>query len=336
MVTLFLSGLTLWLGAYLCNRRPLHGRFLLQIALLWLVAAGMALDSLVRADFALHPLWGVVSIIALSSGLWLAYQEARAKGDAFWIPLLRAFDGAALTAVLFGLQIAIFAGALPNVPSVAVFALLYGVTAAAILTQTLSGRVQTFFDAFAFAFLPVLTRQRMQQTRSELREAMDEVPKAPPPMTALAALDEAGFARLTRRALSSMTDLPKLAISPLIELPIIEQRLSERGARRDALERTVELKRLLIEMIVRLKPESEAAFGTTSEWRHYNALYFPYVAGIKPYTRLNGEAEALAPEQRQALDWFQQQVPERTLYNWQGAAARLIAQELRQQVISQN
>jgi hypothetical protein len=35
------------------------------------------------------------------------------------------------------------------------------------------------------------------------------------------------------------------------------------------------------------------------------------------------------PAARQALDWFRASVPERTLHNWQNAAARLVAQDLR-------
>jgi hypothetical protein len=33
-----------------------------------------------------------------------------------------------------------------------------------------------------------------------------------------------------------------------------------------------------------------------------------------------------------ALEWLQISVPERTLHNWQNAAARLIAQDLREQL----
>ena len=36
----------------------------------------------------------------------------------------------------------------------------------------------------------------------------------------------------------------------------------------------------------------------------------------------------LEPAAREALTWFQSQVPERTLHNWQNAAAKLIARDL--------
>ena len=147
----------------------------------------------------------------------------------------------------------------------------------------------------------------------------------------LAALDEAEFAHLTRRALSHFGDLPRLAASPLTGLPLIDERLAVRGAGDDALERAAELKGLLAESIARLKPRAGGDFGTSDEWRHYNALYFPYVAGLKPYSRRAAPA-GLDPAARQALGWFRADVPERTLYNWQTAAAKLVARDLRARV----
>jgi hypothetical protein len=38
--------------------------------------------------------------------------------------------------------------------------------------------------------------------------------------------------------------------------------------------------------------------------------------------------EDLDAEDRRALQWFVTQVPERTLHNWQNAAARLVAADL--------
>ena len=74
----------------------------------------------------------------------------------------------------------------------------------------------------------------------------------------------------------------------------------------------------------------QGEFGTADAWRYYNALYYPYVAGLKPYSR-RAIHDDLDPAAGQALAWFQAQVPERTLYNWQTAAARLVAQNLREQ-----
>ena len=96
------------------------------------------------------------------------------------------------------------------------------------------------------------------------------------------------------------------------------------------LERAAELKAILAESIARLKPRERSDFGTTDAWRYYNALYFPYVVGLKPYSRRPG-TNHLDPVARQALDWFAAMVPERTLHNWQNAAAKLVAQDVRRQ-----
>jgi hypothetical protein len=111
---------------------------------------------------------------------------------------------------------------------------------------------------------------------------------------------------------------------------VVERRLAARGASGGALERAAELKALLRESIARLKPDSPADFGTSDEWRYYNALYFPYVAGIRPYSS-RARTRHKDPAAREALRWFREAVPERTLYNWQTAAAKLVAEDLRSQ-----
>src|SRR5690606_3631744 len=95
------------------------------------------------------------------------------------------------------------------------------------------------------------------------------------------------------------------------------------------LERAHLLKALLVESILRLKPYSDKDFDSSDDWRYYNSLYFPYVVGLKPYS-VRFDTEALDESSRMALDWFQTQVPERTLHNWQTTAAKLVAQHLRE------
>ena len=56
----------------------------------------------------------------------------------------------------------------------------------------------------------------------------------------------------------------------------------------------------------------------------------PYVIGVKPFSR-RFNLDEFDETTRQALAWFQSQVPERTLYNWQNRGAELIAQFLREQ-----
>jgi transposase len=55
------------------------------------------------------------------------------------------------------------------------------------------------------------------------------------------------------------------------------------------------------------------------------------VAGLKPYSR-RADHDTLDDSAQAALDWFRTSVPERTLYNWQTAAARLVAQHLRERL----
>src|SRR6476646_5423568 len=106
-----------------------------------------------------------------------------------------------------------------------------------------------------------------------------------------------------------------------------------RGAPDQPLERANELKALLADRIARLKPRDGGDFGTTEQWRHYNALYFPYVVGVRAYAQ-NATAAGLDPVARQAWQWFVTEVPQRSLHNWQNAAARLIAADLRGNLVS--
>lgn len=136
-----------------------------------------------------------------------------------------------------------------------------------------------------------------------------------------AEMDAEQFARLTRRAISHFGDLPRLAASPLTALPQVQAQGGD-----NPLDRARALKALLSQSIARLKPQGE--YGFTAEWRFYNALYYPYVAGLKPYALQPGE-KALDEAARQTLGWLRSSVPERTLHNWQNAAARLVADDIR-------
>ena len=193
---------------------------------------------------------------------------------------------------------------------------LVSVIAFGILTQTFSNSIQTLLDHVTMSREATLNDQR-----EILRQTADALPR----LSALdpVEVDKEEFARLTRRAISNLGDLPKLSTSPLTNLPMI---LSQNAT--NPLDRAYALKSLLIEGIQRLKPQGGEKFGVTDEWRYYNALYFPYVIGIKPYTR-RVDKEFLDETSRQALEWFQTSVPERTLHNWQNTAAKLVADDLR-------
>jgi hypothetical protein len=257
----------------------------------------------------------------LIMGTAVAVLDAAENGEAFWPHLTRSFDYAFLTALLFGGQI-VLVMALSTGTTFHLLLLLLTTIAAAILVQAFAGPFQSFVDSIAFFNFP-----QVKAARAELRVAAEAVPRINNSLN-LEQLSRAEFAHLTRRALSHMGDLPKLANSPLTRLVLVETRLIEQETQLSTLTRAAELKVVLTESIERLRPPTEAAVGMTDEWRHYNALYFPYVLGLKPYRRGFNQEEVDTAVQP-ILDWFRTQVPERTLYNWQNKAAELVAQDLR-------
>jgi hypothetical protein len=236
----------------------------------------------------------------------------------------RSFDYTLVTVLVFSGLVGL-AMVLETGVTFTMLALLLATITAAIVMQILADPIQAALDSLAFAAFP-----RLKEARADLRAAASALPRLNPSLYP-GEMSEAQFAHFTRQALSHMRNLPRLAASPLTNLPIIEQRLAQRGVRDNTLERAAELKALLTESITRLKPRDQDDFGTSEEWRHYNALYFPYVVGLKPYSR-RSEPDGLNPTAAEALAWFQTYVPERTLYNWQSAAARLVAQDLRERI----
>ena len=264
------------------------------------------------------PAWGLtlLGLDMLSLGLAVTVWDAFDQSQAIRAPLLRSFVSAfyyagALAAI--GLLAGTSSATSSQNPPAGPTFLLLALVGFGILTQTFSDRIQSLLDNMVYT-------QDIHAQRELLRSTAEALPR----LSSLAPLsdDDEEFARLTRRALSQLGDLPKLAASPLTLLPA----LAHSGP--NPLDRARALKTALTESILRLKPQTAAAFGATDEWRYYNALYFPYVAGLKLYTRLPDHTN-LDEASRQALDWFQSSVPERTLRNWQNSAARLVAADLK-------
>jgi hypothetical protein len=327
--TYFLLLLFPWVSAviYLLPDRPLPGRrWPGQYRLL--IGATTLLFGL---SLGLHH-WGewlprtwLLPFIGLSLvglGLITAVIDAHEEGEALWPDLFRSFDYAFFTALLFGGLVGLtiyFSTGL----TLSMLLLLLATITAAIGLQIFAGPIQEAVDRIALANSP-----QLRQARSQLRTAANSLTRLDNELD-LDQLAEVEFTRLTRRALSQMGNLHRLVANPLVRLPLIRQRLAERGQPDDTLLRAAELKTLLTEAIERLKPDEDGDFGTTDAWRHYNALYFPYVVGLRPYSRRASHND-LDPAARQALDWLRKEVPERTLYNWQSAAAELVAHDLRQ------
>jgi hypothetical protein len=242
--------------------------------------------------------------------------------------MVRSFVGSLVTAVVLGGQLLIALAVLdPGVGGSAVLTvLLFTTVAVSIAVTVLADPLAGLLDHVAFVRSP-----RLRAERATLRTTGSALPLRS--SNPLDGLDDDTFARLTRRALSHYGDLAKLVASPLTELPVIDERLAERGAPDQPLERAAELRSLLGQQIDRLKPRDAGDFGTTEQWRYYNALYFPYVAGVRAYAQ-NATAAGLDPVARQAWQWFATDVPQRSFHNWQNAAAGLIAADLRARAVT--
>ena len=307
-----------WALALLLRRRAGLGTGLgvLVVALLMFgLGSGLVLFGFLDALPRTLLLSGIGLDLLLLGGC-VAVLDAFDEGEAIRRDMVWSLLVAVGVAILFGSQVMLASLVVDR----SLDLLLYGVVAAAITVQVLARPVNALADRFAFRDAPDL-----RQERTELREVAAALPRrAPAP---LFGIDDADFTRLTRRALSNYGDLGKLASSPLAALPVITDRLAARGVPDAPLARATELKALLLETITRLKP-ADGDFGTSEEWRHYNALYFYYVAGVRPYS-VRTKVTELDPVARRALAWFVDQVPERTLHNWQAAAAKIVAAELR-------
>jgi len=305
----------LWAGVLVALRGggPRRGRPVVA-TLLVALAGGLLLYGFVGEPRPL--LLAAIGVDLVALGVCVAAFDSFDEGETLRRDMLHSLLLSAATAVLFGGQVAV---AILLADRDGLGLLLYGVVAAAIAVQVLARPIQRAADRLA---LPAALRD----TRAELREVADALPRRDETL-ALAELTETEFVRLTRRALSHYGDLGKLVSSPLTALPAIDARLAARGASDAPLERATELKALLLDTIARLKPR-DGDFGTSEEWRHYNALHFYYVVGVRPYS-VRTKLTELDPVARRALSWFADHVPERTLHNWQAAAARVVAADLR-------
>lgn len=280
------------------------------------------------------PLGLVPSWLALAStgcdvlglGIAVALWDAFDEGQALRADMLRSFWGSVAVAVLFGGQVLIGIAVTGQETSAqtALTVLLFTSVAIAIAVQVLANPWAGALDRMTFWRSPALRADRATLRRTE--SALPLRSSHP-----LADVDDDTFARLTRRALGHYGDLSKLVASPLTALPEIDERLAARDAPDQPLERAIELKALLADRIAALKPRDCGDFGTSEQWRYYNALYFPYVVGVRAYAQ-NATAAGLDPTARQAWQWFVTEVPQRSLHNWQNAAARLIAADLRGRV----
>lgn len=266
-------------------------------------------------------IWLSVCVDVLALGWAVAVLDAFETGERAGRDLLRSGLVSAVAAGTLAAPV-VWGTRLLEDPSLSA-----ALSVAAVIALTLTGLAlqpvaQAWLDRLIFRDAP-----QLRQERAELRAVSDALPRLADDLDLLA-LDAAEFTRLTRRALSQLNDPGRLASSPLTRLPLVRERLRARQASDDTLERARELRAVLVDKIQRLRPLEAGPAGTGDEWRHYNALYFPDVVGLRPYAA-GADHHGLPSEASRILAWFQTAVPERTLYNWQSTAARLIADDLR-------
>jgi len=300
--------LALLLCAGMIAKLALRSQFKNTLALLAVVALFVTLSAgLLLLPLNWIPLtWGMalLGLDLLFLGFTLIAWDAFDEGESIRAHLVRSF-----VSVLYSAgALSLIATWLTDDETLLILLIAFGV-----LTQTFSNSIQSLLDRLT------LPRHTTDERRT-LRQTADTLPLLSTLETD--SVNEEQFTRLTRRALSHLGDLPKLASNPLVNLPVVT------GA--NPLDRAHALKSLLIQSIQKLKPQSDAKFGATDEWRYYNAVHFPYVLGLKPYAR-RPDYDSLDDASRAALEWFQISVPERTLHNWQNIAAKLIAEEIRNQ-----
>jgi hypothetical protein len=302
-------------------RRQSRPRRVLGVAVVATLFFALA-NAILVIPLGLIPSWLALTstgIDILTLGVAVALWDAFDEGQALRADMRRSFVGSVVVAVLFGGQALI--GMAVTDEHTALTVLLFTSLAIALSINVLADPLAGMLDRLAFSRSPDLRADRATLRRTE--SALPLRSQSP-----LDGIDDDTFVRLTRRALGHYGDLSKLVASPLTALPVIDDRLAQRGVPDQPLERANELKALLADRIAALKPRDGGDFGTTEQWRHYNSLYFPYVVGVRAYAQ-NATAAGLDPVARRAWQWFVTEVPQRSLHNWQNAAARVIAADLR-------
>ena len=249
-------------------------------------------------------------------GYLVAVADAVDAGERLHPDLRRSAVAAVAATLLCGGPAALTTLAAPDVEAVAV--LQFVLVAVVLAAVGLAGSVHRGLDRLAF-----LHDDRLRLDRAALQLSAAAMLRRRE-RHRLIAISEDEFVRLTRRALDDFGDIGRLLRSPLIDLPTVDRRLTG-GVAEQPLTRALELRAVLQESIARLKPDG--LFGTTEEWRSYNALYYCCVLGLRPHQR-RARTDGLDRDARRALDWFRRYVPKRSLQQWQRDGARLVAERL--------
>ena len=261
----------------------------------------------------------------LVMGYLVAVADAVESSERLLPDLRRSLIAAVLAVLLGGGPAALAVLAVPGLTAVTV--LQFVLLAVVLGVVGLAAQARAGLDRLAF-----LGDDRLRYRRGVLQVAADALPRRRERHQMLA-LDADEFRRLTRRALEDFGDVGRLLRNPLVELPSVDRRLAARGpgVADQPLVRAAELRAVLSEHVARLKPAG--TFGTSEEWRFFNALHYCNVRGLRPYQR-GPQPEGLDRDARRAVDWFRRYVPRRSLRRWQAEAAALVAAQLWRELVS--
>lgn len=254
-----------------------------------------------------------IGVDVLVLGYLVAVADAVDAGERLRPDLSRSLVAAVAGVVLAGGLAILTMLAEPSSTLIAVLQfVLVGIVQTAI---GLGGPVRRMLDRVGFLY-----DERLRADRSALLLLAEALPRHRE-RHRLIVTSEQEFLRFTRRALDSYGDLGRLMRSPLTDLPAVDRRLTGRAIEQP-LARAFELRAVLQEAVVRLRPAG--AFAATEDWRHYAALYYCCILGLKPHGR-RPRTEALEREERRAVDWLRRQIPRRTLRRWQDEGTTIVA-----------
>ncbi|OJF09570.1 hypothetical protein [Couchioplanes caeruleus] len=272
-----------------------------------------------------EPLIAAIGLDLLLFGFLVAIADAAEAGERLVPDLRRSFVAAVAATLLCAGPATLTMLAAPR--AAAVIVPQFVLVAVALGAVGLAAPVRAALDRVAF-----LHQDRLRLDRAALLMAAEALPRRHE-RHRLIALDEQEFRRLTRRALEDFGDTARLMRSPLVELPMLERRLRERGPglAEQSLVRAAELRAVLAEQVRKLKPA--AGFGITEEWWRYNALHYCRVLGLRPYDR-SPPTDNLDGDALRALEWFRYHVPRERLNRWAAEGADMIAARLWRDLLS--
>jgi hypothetical protein len=254
-------------------------------------------------------------------GYLVAVADAVESGERLHPDLRRSATAALAAVLLCAGPAALTVLAAPGVDAVVI--LQFVLLAVVLGAVGLAAPLRRAMDTVAF-----LGDDRLRADRAALWQAVDALTRRRQRHRLIATSKEE-FIRLTGRALDDFSDDVRLLRSPLVNLPTVDRRLTGPAAEQP-MARALELRAVLAESVARLKPDG--LFGTSEVWRHYNALFYCRVRGLRPYERRT-RTDGLDRDTRRALDWFRRYVPPATLRQWQDEGARMVADRLWEELV---